>query len=1147
MRKKVIAGLMAMVCTFTAFSGFTEVGLSSILDNSIQAEAYCRRDIADPGDPSSLIERAEKSTVVDDYRDNNYYSTSVSITPCEDFEGLGRRVTYGKYDLGIAEISTTYMDWVTNEETGEKELATLEALHEYRVAILDRFSGLTYTSIELGGEISGIPSVIYRGEGDDREEIYISDNTKATVIEGISTLAYTKEVTIKDTIKYICDGAFSGLKYITVVDIPSSVVSMGDGIFSESGVKTVNFKNVFTKIPENTFSNTQLSKVTFADETAINVIGSNAFSNTVITQFPISNTVDPLEINSGAFSECAQLASIVTPDSTFRIREGAFADCTAAKTLKVGKNCELILARAFSNCSALTDIELNDSLQYIGSEAFSYCTSLVNAPKFPSTVNFRYTDDILGISEAYVEYDPYSVDTLSAGVLSATTSTSCYGLFSGCTALKNVTIPDNAGFIPESFCEGCTSLTSVSMPKYIDFIGNNAFRDCSNLQEIMLSDGVGIIGAHAFDGCSSLRELPFKECDEIYECAFNGCSSLQSIDITCSIVLDSAFRGCTSATKIDCHAERGIGADVFSGCSSAIDANIYRQSISDRKNSHYLGAFLWSGGILSDCTSLESAYIDLKGWNSIPSGLFLNDSKLKTLKTTDLTNVEIVLSDAFANCSSLEVLSLPKVTIVENGAFYNCESLKKICSGDITIKDYGERSFYNCRSLVQEVNANVSTLGNSAFSGSGISEVTISGTDGNTLVIGDSVFSDCEKLIKADIQIPIGIEYSIGNSIFSGCTELTKAIYNGTEIPNSMFSGCAKLETVQLDRAVDVRDCAFLGCTNLYSISGIKTFKTIGSAVFSSCERLTGTYADANTTYTGDSQYKGCTGIVKANVYSITPNMFEGCTGMTEAVLANNISVIEEGAFSDCINLSKVNLDKIVEYKYGAMQNTGISNLNIKNVNNIGERAFADCNKLNKASIVALSIGESAFDNCIKLNTLDLTANSIGSYAFNHCGSLYSVHLNNISGYSLTSIGDNAIKSDVLNNILIPSSVKNMGSWAIGYNTDGGVTEGFVIYGTKNTAAQKYAASNEIEFRDASTYDETALIKSMKLKGDVDANGVISVIDIIKMQKWLLKQQVSGIYAPNMDMNGDNKCNVFDLCLLKRELLKQNATDTENE
>ena len=59
--------------------------------------------------------------------------------------------------------------------------------------------------------------------------------------------------------------------------------------------------------------------------------------------------------------------------------------------------------------------------------------------------------------------------------------------------------------------------------------------------------------------------------------------------------------------------------------------------------------------------------------------------------------------------------------------------------------------------------------------------------------------------------------------------------------------------------------------------------------------------------------------------------------------------------------------------------------------------------------------------------------------------------------------------------------------------------------------------------------------------GDVNADGVFNVADVVLLQKWLLG--VPDTKLANWKTGNfcsDNRLDVFDLCLMKRELLKSN-------
>ena len=61
------------------------------------------------------------------------------------------------------------------------------------------------------------------------------------------------------------------------------------------------------------------------------------------------------------------------------------------------------------------------------------------------------------------------------------------------------------------------------------------------------------------------------------------------------------------------------------------------------------------------------------------------------------------------------------------------------------------------------------------------------------------------------------------------------------------------------------------------------------------------------------------------------------------------------------------------------------------------------------------------------------------------------------------------------------------------------------------------------------------------IEGDVNADGVLTVSDVVALQKWLIA--VPDTHLANWkaaDLCEDDRLDVFDLCLMKRELLKNN-------
>lgn len=127
-----------------------------------------------------------------------------------------------------------------------------------------------------------------------------------------------------------------------------------------------------------------------------------------------------------------------------------------------------------------------------------------------------------------------------------------------------------------------------------------------------------------------------------------------------------------------------------------------------------------------------------------------------------------------------------------------------------------------------------------------------------------------------------------------------------------------------------------------------------------------------------------------------------------QVVIENGVSGIGESAFSNCENLTGIDIPA--------------------SVTSIGDYAFYCCTSLTNITLPegVTHIGESAFDYCISLTDITLPESliSIGDFAFNVCSSLTSITLPE----SLIRIGDYAFtECESLTEITIPKGVTNIG------------------------------------------------------------------------------------------------------------------------
>ena len=90
--------------------------------------------------------------------------------------------------------------------------------------------------------------------------------------------------------------------------------------------------------------------------------------------------------------------------------------------------------------------------------------------------------------------------------------------------------------------------------------------------------------------------------------------------------------------------------------------------------------------------------------------------------------------------------------------------------------------------------------------------------------------------------------------------------------------------------------------------------------------------------------------------------------------------------------------------------------------------------------------------------------------------------------------------------------------------------DGYTIPDDYKVITKNDNGSLEIEFR----------LKKDYTKGDINADGAFTVADVVMLQKWLLGvPDVTLFNWSSADLCEDGELNVFDLCMMKRELLNK--------
>jgi predicted heme/steroid binding protein len=189
------------------------------------------------------------------------------------------------------------------------------------------------------------------------------------------------------------------------------------------------------------------------------------------------------------------------------------------------------------------------------------------------------------------------------------------------------------------------------------------------------------------------------------------------------------------------------------------------------------------------------------------------------------------------NSSITKVVVLDKVTWIGDYAFWNLPNLKDV-----------------------ELSSSVSTIGNYAFSGSGLETIVIPDT---VTSLHSHIFDGCSKL--KNVTLPKGA--NVGDGMFANCGSITDLdIFDGVNSFGSQaFSGCSGLVDVTIPNSVtSIGSSCFSGCGNLKRLVFSDSIKTVPNSVCNGCGNLEEVVIGSGATYIGNSAFAGCNKLEKA-------------------------------------------------------------------------------------------------------------------------------------------------------------------------------------------------------------------------------------------------------------------------------------------
>ncbi|MCR5113439.1 MAG: leucine-rich repeat domain-containing protein [Acholeplasmatales bacterium] len=500
---------------------------------------------------------------------------------------------------------------------------------------------------------------------------------------------------------------------------------------------------------------------------------------------------------AGLDNEIVNLANLeLTIDSNKytlkNISKDYFSNNTTTKELYLPSTIETIEASAFSGCEALEKL----SLPFASTNA-NLDTSfgiLFGNTEYNNSYAVKQTEDFSTNSiETY--YFPNSLKTVEV-----TGNTLRVDNFQNITSIKEVSCP-NVTVIPNFAFYGCTSLEKVAADK-ASSIGSKAFYNCKALTDCNAIKNATTISSYAFYNCTSLANVELNsELTKLNEYVFYGCSSLTTLDVSKVeefYTYSLAYTGLTEIRFSD--STNTIENSVLAGSVSITKLRLPFTGSSDSTDITYPNRPV---GAIFGTTKVTGGYAAVQ---YIRSSTFAEYSEKtyyipKKLTTIELGDTSVIQGFEFMNMTSLTTLvfDTSKEYQIAEYAFYNCSSL------NTTIQNYASiintRAFEGCAELPNFVtNTSLSYLGDLAFYGSGIENVTINSKNFTTL--RSDVFNGCTNLLTVDLSNSVLTK--ISQQAFASCSSLNSVLFPKTleAINERAFSGCTSLKIVDLSETV---------------------------------------------------------------------------------------------------------------------------------------------------------------------------------------------------------------------------------------------------------------------------------------------------------------------------------------------------------
>lgn len=355
------------------------------------------------------------------------------------------------------------------------------------------FESSSFTTIELPAALTSIGESAFASSGLTGIVIPAGvEEIAESAFEGSASLA---SVELPASLTVLGNYAFADCTALTSIELPEGLTKIGNYAFDASGLTSLVIPSTVTSIGTNALRDTALTSFEIRAGQLTSLPGSLLSSKDIVT-FTVPYGVTSL--GSSFFAKAALLETVYLPDTLTALPASVFSGCTALKnvyTYSLGEDGGMILRNNAEMAAGVVDIS---AITTIEQSAFLEAASI-------QTVIF--SDELTTIGKSAFESSGL-VSVTIPGTVSLTSTTQRY-IFRYCTSLKTVVIEEGFTVLPDGMFTGCTALTSVTLPDTVTTI-YNAFGDCTSISSIVIPASVTNIYSMSFVGWTADQTIIFE-------------------------------------------------------------------------------------------------------------------------------------------------------------------------------------------------------------------------------------------------------------------------------------------------------------------------------------------------------------------------------------------------------------------------------------------------------------------------------------------------------------------------------------------------------------------------------------------------------------------------------------------------------------